>query len=189
MRKLIVSEFLTLDGVMEDPGGAEGFRHGGWSLASYNEQYSQYKYDELFETDALLLGRKTYEGFAAAWPGYEKEDKTGFAKRMNTIPKYVVSSQLKTLGWNNSHFIRGNIGEEVAKLKKQPGQNILVAGSATLVNSLSRHNLINEYRLMVHPLVLGSGKKLFTEREQVLKLKLKHSQVFDSGTIVLHYID
>lgn len=187
MRKLIASEFLTLDGVMEDPGGAEGFKYGGWSLESYNQQYSKYKFDELFESDALLLGRKTYEGFAAAWPEYEKEDDTGFARRMNALPKYVMSSTLKKPEWENSHLIRGNIGEEVAKLKARPGQNILIAGSSTLVDLLSKLELIDEYRLMVHPVVLGSGNPFFKIKDEKLKLKLLHSQVFDSGIIVLHY--
>jgi len=187
MRKLIASEFLTLDGVMEDPGGAEGFKYGGWSLESYNSQYSKYKYDELFESDALLLGRKTYEGFSAAWPEYEKEDDTGFARRMNALPKYVVSSTLKKAEWENSHLIKDNIGEEAAKLKAQSGQNILIAGSSVLIDWLSKLDLIDEYRLMIHPVVLGLGKPLFKTRDEKLKLKLLHSQVFDSGIIVLHY--
>ena len=120
MRKVVVTEYVTLDGVFEDPGGGEATKHGGWSFQFRGEEAIKYKFDELFASDALLLGRVTYEGFAKAWP--TMQDEAGFAERMNNIPKYVVSTTLKELEWNNSHLIKGNIAEEVVKLKQQPGQ-------------------------------------------------------------------
>ncbi len=159
MRKVIVSEYVTLDGVMEDPGGGEKSEHGGWSFQFWNEEAAKYKFDELFASDALLLGRVTYQGFAKAWPSMT--DEHGFADRMNGLPKFVVSTTLEEVEWNNSRLIKGNIAEEVYKLKQQPGQDILVAGSGELVHTLMQHDLIDEYRIMVHPVVLGSGKRLF----------------------------
>ncbi len=150
MRKVIVSEYVTLDGVMEDPGGGEKSKHGGWSFKFWNEEAAKYKYDELFASDALLLGRVTYQGFAKAWPSMT--DEQGFADRMNSLPKYVVSTTLKQLEWNNSRLIKGNIPEEVNRLKQQPCQDILVAGNCELVHTLMQHDLIDEYRLTVHPL-------------------------------------
>jgi dihydrofolate reductase len=185
MRRTIVSEFLSLDGVMEDPGGAEGTKHGGWSLRYFSEEYGKYKFDELFACGALLLGRVTYEGFARAWP--ERTDEYGFADRMNSLPKYVVSTTLKKLEWNNSTLIAGNVPEEVSRLKQQPGQDILVAGSSVLVNTLMRYDLIDEYRLMVHPLVLGSGKRLFAAEPGRKDLKLVETRMFSTGTVVLVY--
>jgi len=185
MRKLIVSEFITLNGVMEDPGGAEGFKSGGWSLDYYNEEYGKYKLDEIFETGALLLGRVTYEGFAAAWPNYQDED--GFADRMNSMPKYVVSKTLTSADWNNTTIISDNIAEEITRLKAQPGQNIMIAGSAQLVNSLSELGLIDEYRLMVHPVILSGGKPLSTQVTNNIKLKLTQVKTLETGIVVLHY--
>src|SRR5947199_10784796 len=124
MRKIVVSEFVTLDGVIEDPGGSEGTKHGGWSFQFGSEEQGKYKFDELFASDALLLGRATYQGFAAAWPTMPGTGEYG--ERMNSLPKYVVSTTLKTVEWNNSTLIKQNVAEEVAKLKQQPGQNILV---------------------------------------------------------------
>jgi dihydrofolate reductase len=158
MRKVIVSEYMTLDGVMEDPGGAEGFKHGGWSFQFWNEEAAKFKFDELFASDALLLGRVTYQGFAKAWPSMTDEE--GFADRMNSLPKFVVSTTLEEVEWNNARLIKENIAEEVSKLKQQPGQDILIYGSGELVYTLMQHDLIDEYRLMVHPVVLGSGKRL-----------------------------
>src|SRR5436305_1025151 len=169
MRKVIVSEFVTLDGVMEDPGGAEGFKHGGWSFQFGSADQQQFKVEELFKADALLLGRVTYQGFAAAWPTMPG---TGaYGERMNSLPKYVVSTTLKTVEWNNSKLIKQNVAEEVAKLKQQPGQNILVFGSGQLVQTLIEHDLVDQYNLLVHSVVLGSGKRLFQDGSQAtLKL-------------------
>lgn len=185
MRKLIVSEFITLDGIMEDPGGSEGFKHGGWSFPFANEEYFKYKLDELYSCDALLLGRATYQGFANAWPSRTDED--GFADRMNNLPKYVVTTTLENLEWNNSIFMKGNIAEEVFELKQQPGKNILVHGSCQLVNTLLQHDLIDELRLMIHPIVVGSGKRLFKEGLTRKDLRLVESKMFNTGVVVLTY--
>ena len=185
MRKVIVSEYVTLDGVMEDPGGGEKSKHGGWSFQFWNEEAAKYKYDEPFASDALLPGRVTYQGFAKAWPSMTGEQ--GFAARMNSIPKYVVSKTLKQLDWNNSTLIKGNIPEEVQKLKQQPGQDILVAGSCELVHTLMQHDLIDEYRLMVHPVVLGSGKRLFREGNNKKTLTLVGTKTFSSGIVAITY--
>ena len=185
MRKVIVSEYVTLDGVMEDPGGAEGFEHGGWSFQFWNEEAAKFKFDELFASDALLLGRVTYQGFAKAWP--TMKDEGGFADRMNSLPKFVVSTTLKEVEWNNAKLMKGNIAEEVSKLKQQPGQDILIAGSGELVHTLMQHDLIDEYRLMVHPVVLGSGKRLFRDGTGTKVLKLIETKTFSSGVVLLSY--
>ncbi len=185
MRKIVVSEYVTLDGVMEDPGGGEKSKHGAWSFQFWNEEAAKFKYDELFASDALLLGRVTYQGFAKAWPSMK--DETGFADRMNSIPKYVVSSTLEKLEWNNSHLIKGNLAEEVLKLKQQPGMDILVAGSAELVHTLIQHDLVDELRLMVHPVVVRGGKRLFGDGIDRKVLKLVDTKPFSSGIVVLTY--
>ncbi len=183
MRKVVVSEFVTLDGVMEDPGGGEKFEHGGWSFKFWSDEAAKFKFDELFASDALLLGRVTYQGFAAAWPSMKDE----FADRMNSLPKYVVSTTLNEVEWNNSRLIKGNVAEEVSKLKQQPGQDILVGGSRTLVQTLMQHDLIDEYRLMVHPVVLGSGKRLFGDGAAAKTLRLGDTKTYSSGVVVLTY--
>lgn len=184
MGKVVVSEFVSLDGVIEDPGGAEKFEHGGWTIPYWSDDIGAFKFDELMTSDALLLGRVTYEGFAAAWPG--QADEAGFADRMNNLPKYVVSTTLDKADWNNSTIISGNVAEEVASLKEQPGQDILINGSGKLIQSLMPDNLIDEYRLLVYPIVLGSGKRLFQGGIDTT-LKLVESRVFDSGVILLRY--
>jgi len=185
MRKVIVSEYVTLDGVMEDPGGGEGTKHGGWSFQFWSEEAAKFKFDELFASDALLLGRVTYQGFAKAWPSIT--DEQGFADRMNSLPKFVVSTTLEKLEWNNSKLIKGNIAEEVSKLKQQPGQDILIAGSVELVHTLMQHDLIDEYRIMVHPVVVGSGKRLFKDETDMKVLRLVDTKTFSSGIVVLSY--
>lgn len=181
---IVVSEFVSLDGVMEDPGGAEHFEHGGWTNAYWDEGIGKIKYDELVASDALLLGRVTYQGFAAAWP--TMKDEAGFAERMNTLPKYVVSTTLDKAEWTNSHLIRGNIAAEVSALKQQSGQDILIGGSATLVQTLMQQGLIDLYRLLVYPVVLGRGKRLFPEGTQV-PLRLVDTQTFRCGVVALTY--
>ena len=158
MSKLIVSQFITVDGVIEDPGGSEGFERGGWAFQfERGAEGDKFKLDELLASDVLLLGRVTYEGFAAAWPS-----RTGdFAEKFNTMRKYVVSTTLDEPGWNNSTVIKANVPEEVAKLKDEPGGDILVNGSVQLVRTLLDHDLVDELRLMVFPVVLGAGKRLF----------------------------
>ncbi len=184
MRKVVVSMFVSLDGVMEDPGGAEKSEHGGWTMPYWNEEIAKFKYDELFASGALLLGRVTYQGFAAAWPS--RTDEAGFADRMNNLPKFVVSKTLERVGWNNSTLIKGNIAEEVARLKQQPGQDILIAGSGTLVRTLMQHDLIDQYQLLVYPVVLGSGKRLF-ENVRKTPLKVVETKAFSSGVVLLSY--
>jgi dihydrofolate reductase len=154
--KLVVSEFITLDGIIEDPGGSEGSEHGGWSFRHSAPEGQQFKSDELAAADVQLLGRVTYEGFAAAWPAME-EAAGEFGQKMNAMPKVVVSATLTEAAWNNTTIISGNLAEEVAKLEQRYLGDVLVAGSATLVRSLAEHNLVDEYRLMVHPVVLAAA--------------------------------
>ncbi len=169
MSKVVVSQFMTLDGVMEDPGGAEGFEHGGWAFQfDRGPEGDRFKLDELMGSGALLLGRVTYAGFADAWPSRTGE----FADKFNTMPKYVVSTTLESADWNNSTIIREDVAGEVAKLKQQKGGDILVNGSAQLVSTLMEHDLVDEYRLMVFPVVLGTGKRLFPEGSPTTALEL-----------------
>ena len=184
MRKIVVTEFISLDGVIEDPGGSETFKFGGWTRPYWNDEIAKFKGDELFAADAHLLGRVTYQGFAAAWPS--RTDEAGFADRMNNLPKYVVSTTLEKAEWNNSTIIKENIAEEVSKLKQQPSGDILVAGSATLVQTLMQHDLIDEYRLLTYPVVLGSGKRLFKDGTKAT-LKLIEAKMFSSGVVLLRY--
>jgi dihydrofolate reductase len=184
MRKLIVTEYVTVDGVMEDPGGQKGGR-GGWSRPFWSDEVGKYKFDELFAADTLLLGRLTYEGFAAAWPKFK--DEAGFADRMNNLPKYVVSTTLDNPEWNNTRVIKGDLVEAVTALKQAEGLAILVAGSSQLVHSLRQHDLVDEYRLMVHPVVLGGGLPLFRDSAGVTRLKLLGTQNLPKGIVVLTY--
>jgi dihydrofolate reductase len=170
MGKVVVSEFVTVDGVMEDPGGASKSPQGGWAFQfDRGAEGDKFKLDELLAAEAMLLGRVTYEGFAAAWPSMT--DEVGFAEKMNGMPKYVVSKTLESADWNNSTVIRGNVADEVSKLREQPGGDILVAGSAHLVNTLKEHDLVDEYRLMIFPIVLGAGKRLFADAETTTALR------------------
>jgi dihydrofolate reductase len=137
MRKVVVSEFLTLDGVMQDPGGVGEIEGGGWNMPYMDDEFGQFKFDELAASDALLLGRVTYQGFAAAWPEASHTETEGeFAVMMNSYPKYVVSTTLRKVDWNNSHLIKKNFAEEITKLKRQAGKDILVSGSGQLVQTL-----------------------------------------------------
>lgn len=173
--RLVVTEFVTLDGVMEDPGGAEKSPYGGWAFRfKRGPDGDTFKLDELMAADAQLLGRKTYEGFAAAWPSMK--DEVGFADRMNSMPKYVVSSTLQNADWSNTTILRGDVVDEVTRLKQQPGRDILVAGSCQLVQALAQHHLVDEYRLMVFPIVMGGGKRLFGEGFSPTSLKIVASQ-------------
>jgi dihydrofolate reductase len=185
MRRIVVTEFLSLDGVMEDPGGAEGFQHGGWTFRFQDPEGMSFKLTETLEHEALLLGRVTYEGFAAAWPSMT--DDVGFAEKMNSMPKYVVSSTLGELEWNNSTLIAAEPMEEIARLKQADGGDILVAGSGTLVRALMAQGLIDEYRLMVFPIVLGSGRRLFGDTPEATTLELSECRRLGSGTVILIY--
>jgi dihydrofolate reductase len=184
MGRIVVTEFVSLDGVMEDPGGAEEFQHGGWSFEfSRGEEGDKFKLDEALESDALLLGRVTYEGFAAAWPSREGE----FADKFNTMPKYVVSSTLEEPEWNNTTVLEGDVVEEVSKLKQAVDGDIVVHGSARLVQTLVEHDLVDELRLMVFPVVLGSGKRLFGETSDKKPLGLADSKMVGDGVAILTY--
>jgi dihydrofolate reductase len=184
MGKIVVTEFVSLDGVMEDPGGAEDFKHGGWTFEfDSGDEGNQFKLDETLEADALLLGRVTYEGFAAAWPSME--DPVGFADKMNSMPKYVVSSTLENLEWNNSTVLEGDLGEAVGKLKQEIDGVILVGGSAQLAQSLIELDLVDELRLIVFPVVLGSGKRLFGEASDKRALRLADSKTVGDGIVIL----
>jgi dihydrofolate reductase len=187
MGKVVVTEFISLDGVIEDPGGAEDFAHGGWSFKyDRGDEGNKFKMDELTNADAQLLGRVTFEGFAAAWPS--RKDDAGFADKFNSMPKYVVSTTLENPEWENSHVIKDDLEGEVAKLKGQYDGDILIAGSATLVQSLIEEDLVDELRLMVFPVVLGSGKRLFGESKDLKNLKLAESrEVGQDGVIILTY--
>jgi dihydrofolate reductase len=184
MSKIVVSEFVSLDGIMEDPGGAEGFEHGGWTFPFGSAEQQQWKVEELSQADALLLGRRTYQGFAAVWPTMRG---TGaYGERMNSLPKYVVSATLSEVTWNAA-LIRGDLTEELAKLKQADGRDLLIFGSGQLVNMLHAQGLIDEYRLMAFPVILGSGKHLFPEGSAMKALKLVESKTFPSGVMVLTY--
>jgi len=172
MAKIIVTEFVSLDGVMEDPGGAEDFKYGGWTFEIDRGEGDKFKLDETLESDALLLGRVTYEAFAAAWPSREGE----FADKFNNMPKYVVSSTLDKPEWNNTTVLEGDVAEEVAKLKREQDGNIVVHGSGQLVQTLLEHDLVDELRLMVFPVVLGSGKRLLGDTSEKKRLSLVDSR-------------
>jgi dihydrofolate reductase len=185
MGKIVVTEFVSLDGVMEDPGGAEDFKHGGWTFEiERGDEGDRFKLDETMNAQALLLGRRTYEGFAAAWPEREGE----FADKFNNMPKYVVSSTLKDPDWTNTTVIDPNdLAGQVAKLRDEEDGEILVAGSAQLVQGLIENGLVDELRLMVFPVVLGSGKRLFGETSDKRSLKLTSSQFVGDGVAILTY--
>jgi dihydrofolate reductase len=184
MGRIVVTEFVSLDGVMEDPGGSEQFEHGGWSFeVDRGDEGNKFKLDETMSSDALLLGRVTYEGFAEAWPSREGE----FADRFNSMPKYVVSSTLENPEWSNSTVLKGDLAEEVAKLKQEYDGDVVVHGSAQLVQGLLERDLVDELRLMVYPVVLGNGKRLFGETSDKQALRLVDSKTVGDGVAILVY--
>ncbi len=184
MARIVVSEFVSLDGVMQDPGGAEGFKYGGWTFAiPRGEEGDKFKVDELERAQAQLLGRVTYEGFAAAWPSM----KGPFADRFNSMPKYVVSKTLEDPEWTNSIVLAGEMASEVAGLRERLDGDILVAGSAQLVQGLLENDLIDELRLMVFPVVLGEGKRLFGPTSDLKRMQLADSAVVGEGIATLVY--
>ena len=188
MGRIVVTEFVSLDGVMEDPGGAEGFKHGGWTFRfNRGAEGDRFKLDELVGVEAQLLGRVTYQAFAQAWPTVQ--DEVGFADRMNGMPKYVVSTTLADdeATWQNSTVIRGDIVRELSGLKERLEGDLLVAGSATLVQTLVEHRLVDEIRLMVFPIILGSGKRLFGDVSVPPTLHLQSTQVVGEGIVILTY--
>jgi dihydrofolate reductase len=182
--RIVVTEFVSLDGVMEDPGGSEGTKHGGWSFEiSRGEEGDKFKLDETMASDALLLGRLTYEGFAEAWPSRDGE----FADKFNSMPKYVLSSTLKNPEWNNTTVLEGELAEEVAKLKEAHEGDVVVHGSAQLAQALIDQDLVDELRLMVWPVVLGSGKRLLGETSEKKPLRLASSKTVGDGVAILVY--
>jgi dihydrofolate reductase len=191
MRKVVVSEFLTVDGVMQGPGGPDedregGFQEGGWQLPYFDEAGGAAVAKGLAETGGLLLGRKTYEIFAAYWPNQAAGDP--FADIMNKVPKHVASTTLQEpLTWNNSTLIQGDVAAGVAELKRQSDDELMVIGSGNLVQTMARNDLVDEYRLMIHPLVLGSGKRLFENGGVRVPLKLSASETTGTGVLILTY--
>jgi dihydrofolate reductase len=184
MGRIVVTEFVSLDGVVEDPGGAEDYKYGGWSFEfNRGEEGDKFKLDEALDAEALLLGRVTYEGFAAAWPSRDGE----FADKFNNMPKYVVSSTLEAPEWNNSTVLKGDLVEEVQKLREAPGGDIVVHGSPQLVQALVANDLVDELRLMVFPVVLGTGKRLFGEMSDKKPLRLADSKMVGDGVAILVY--
>jgi dihydrofolate reductase len=186
MGRIVVTEFISLDGVIEAPGGGEDYKHGGWTFEiNRGPEGDKFKLDELLEAEAQLLGRRTYEGFAAAWP--KMNDEAGFAEKMNGMPKYVVSSTLTEPEWQNTTVLSGDFAEEIERVKGEVDGVILVAGSAQLVQGLLEHGLVDELRLMVFPVVLGSGKRLFGAGEEKVPLKLAGSKTVGDGIAILTY--
>ena len=184
MRKIIVTEFITLDGVIEAPGGDETRHpHGGWQREYSHRETEKYKIDELASVDALLLGKTTYELFAGFWPSQTDD---GFGNPINRLPKYVVSRSLQKAEWNNCHILR-DVATDVAALKKTEGGNILVYGSGTLVKALLHHDLVDELRLMVYPLSIGGGLRIFDDSRELKKFGLKHSRAIDNGVLILEF--
>lgn len=178
MRKLIVTQFISLDGVVGEP--------HEWHFPFWSDDMGDYKQQEVFAHDGLVLGRTTYEGFAAAWPNYEDED--GFADRMNSMPKYVVSTTLTDPAWTNTTVIDTEPVTALQALKEQPGQDLMIAGSVTLINSLLDSGVIDEYRLMVHPVVVGKGLRLWQDRETPASFDLSSVEHLPNGVIVLNYV-
>jgi dihydrofolate reductase len=186
MGKLIVTEFITADGVIEAPGGGEQppFKHAGWQRPYSNEAGGKFKYDELLATDALLLGRRTYDAFAAAWPQMGGDG--GFGDRMNSLPKYVASTTLKNPAWNNSHVLGADLAGEVSKLKASLHGNVLVYGSGKLANALLRHGLVDEITFLLYPLALGDGQRFFEPGTNVA-LDLIETRAMDKGVMLIRY--
>ena len=184
MGRIVVTAFVSLDGVMEAPGGGEGFKHDGWSFEiDRGDEGNQFKLEETMGSDALLLGRQTYEGFARSWPSRDGE----FADKFNTMPKYVVSSTLEDPEWTNTTVLKGDLREEVAKLKEAHDGDVVVHGSATLTQALLEDDLVDELRLMVFPVVLGTGKRLWGETSDKKPLKLVDSKTVGDGVAIMIY--
>jgi dihydrofolate reductase len=190
MRMLAVIEFLSLDGVMQAPGSPDedtegGFRHGGWQVPYFDDVLAAAAAEGMADTDAYLFGRKTYQIMADFWPTAPADDP--YAGHLNSTPKYVASKTLRSAEWQNSTVIKGSVAEEVAKLKEQPGNNIAVLGSGDLVQTLITNDLVDQYSLMVFPIVLGSGKRLFRDTDQTGNLRLVDSKATTTGGLILTY--
>ena len=185
MGRIVVTEFVSVDGVMEAPGGEPGYAHSGWTMDVAGDDHFAYKLEELMESDALLLGRVTYESFAGAWP--DRDDEAGFAAKMNSMPKYVVSSTLDEVTWESSTLLEGDVVAAVRRLRDEVDGMILVAGSRTLVHTLLENDLVDELRLMVFPVVLGSGGRVYPESERKIPLELADTRTYESGVVVNVY--
>jgi dihydrofolate reductase len=184
MGRIVVTEFVSVDGVMEDPGGSESFKHGGWSFEySRGDDGDKFKLDETMQSEALLLGRTTYEGFADSWPEREGE----FADKFNGMPKYVVSSTLRDPSWGNTTVLDGDLTSAVAKVRDETDGDVVVHGSAQLVQGLIANDLVDELRLMVFPVVLGDGKRLWGETDDKKPLRLTDSKVVGDGVAIMVY--
>jgi dihydrofolate reductase len=184
MGRIVVTEFLSLDGVMEGPGGDNDFVRGAWSFEfNRGEEGDQFKMDETMASDAMLLGRRTYEGFAKAWPPREGE----FADKFNNMPKYVVSSTLGDPEWTNTTVLDGDLTDAVSEIKDRHDRDVLVHGSAQLVQELVERDLVDELHLMVFPVVLGTGKRLFGDTTDMKPLKLAESKIVGDGVMILVY--
>jgi dihydrofolate reductase len=184
--RIVVTEFVSLDGVVEDPGGSENFKYGGWSFEfDRGAEGNKFKLDETMGSEALLLGRVTYEGFAEAWPS--RSDEAGFADKFNSMPKYVISSTLENPEWTNSTVLDGDVVESVTKLQEELDGDIVVHGSVQLAQTLLENDLVDELRLMVFPVVLGVGKRLFGETSDKKRLRLTDSKVVGDGVAILVY--
>ena len=183
MARIVVTEFVSVDGVMEDPGGAEDFKYGGWTFEFDRGEGDKFKLEETMGSEALLLGRVTYQGFAKAWPSREGE----FADKFNQMPKYVVSSTLRDPEWTNSTVLDGDLATKVAEIRAAHHGDVVVHGSATLVQALLEQDLVDEVRLMVFPVVLGSGRRLFAETSDKKPLRLVDTKVVGDGIAILIY--
>ena len=184
MGRIVVTEFVSLDGVMEDPGGSENFKYGGWTFEiDRGDEGNKFKLDETMESDALLLGRVTYEGFAEAWPSREGE----FADKFNNMPKYVVSSTLRDPAWNNTTVLSGDLADEVSKVRESTSGDVYVHGSAQLAQALLEQDLVDELHLMVFPVVLGAGRRLFGETTAKKPLQLVESKTVGDGVAIMIY--
>jgi dihydrofolate reductase len=181
--RIIVTEFVSIDGVMEDPGGSESFKYGGWTFEFNRGEGDRFKLDETMETEALLLGRVTYEGFAAAWPSREGE----FADKFNTMPKYVVSSTLSDPSWNNTTVLDGDVVQAVSKLREDTDGDLVVHGSRQLVQTLLENDLVDELRLMVFPVMLGAGARLFGDTSNKKPLELVEARTVGDGVTIMIY--
>ena len=184
MSKVVVTEFISLDGVIQAPGDPSEYDRGGWATGG-GQEGMQFKFDELMASDVQLLGRITYEGFAKAWPTMEGTGE--FGEKMNEMPKFVVSTTLRDPQWNNTTVLKGDLAADLDELTKRFKGDILVAGSGKLVQSLLELDLVDELRLMVFPIVLGKGKRLFGETSEKKQLALVDSKTLDGGVIILTY--
>jgi len=191
MGKLVVSAFISLDGIMQAPGGPEedpegGFEHGGWSVPYFDEDMGAIMVEQFAGMESLLLGRRTYEIFAAHWPHFD-DPNDPVASKLNAMPKYVASRTLSEVTWNNSHLLKGDLADAVTDLKQGSGGEVNVQGSSNLINSLQRHDLVDEYRLLIEPVALGTGKRLFAEGTHPVAMRLSSVRTTSTGAMYCTY--